>query len=199
MLGLCLSPHRCRRPNKESEMESSLNTVKGYYRFLLAFAFIFCFVTINNANANVKKSNANSPISDFAFYKEDVTSDEYIKYDAKDFNCLAENIYYESAHQPLLGKFGVAQVTLNRAKNGKGICGAVYEPSQFSWTAERPRKTKTPKGPEWEVCKDIARDVLEDGVRVQGFENAWHFHNLTVNPNWRKKVIAIIGFHKFYE
>lgn len=47
---------------------------------------------------------------------------------AKDVDCLAKNIYYESANEPEEGKVAVAMVTINRVRDGrfgKSICSVV--------------------------------------------------------------------------
>ena len=45
----------------------------------------------------------------------------------KQVTCLAENIYFEAAHEPLDGKKAVAFVTLNRVQSGyaDNICDVV--------------------------------------------------------------------------
>ena len=48
----------------------------------------------------------------------------------KQLECLARNIYWESANQPFEGKVGVAQVTMTRVEDGrfgKDVCGVVYQ------------------------------------------------------------------------
>ena len=41
-----------------------------------------------------------------------------ILYNRKDVACLAKNIYFEAGTESMLGKMAVAQVTINRVKNG---------------------------------------------------------------------------------
>lgn len=48
--------------------------------------------------------------------------------DPKELACLARNIFFEAANEPVEGKVAVGVVTLNRAEDGrfgKGICGVV--------------------------------------------------------------------------
>ena len=64
----------------------------------------------------------------------------------KQVECLAKNIYWESASESYEGKLAVAQVTMNRVNSGKfpsDICSVVYQKTvnresrtvcQFSWT-----------------------------------------------------------------
>ena len=63
----------------------------------------------------------------------------------REVQCLAKNIYFEARNQDEYGKFGVAQVTLNRVDSPRfpnSICKVVFQPSklpkkrhlcQFSW------------------------------------------------------------------
>lgn len=57
--------------------------------------------------------------------------------------CLAENIYFESGHEPVNGRVGVALVTMNRVQDPRypnNICSVVKERKaqvcQFSWYCE---------------------------------------------------------------
>ncbi len=56
--------------------------------------------------------------------------------------CLALNIYHEARGEPIDGQIAVAQVTLNRVDSKRypnSVCGVVYDDSQFSWTAGKPK------------------------------------------------------------
>jgi spore germination cell wall hydrolase CwlJ-like protein len=51
-----------------------------------------------------------------------------MKFDPKEFTCLAKNIFFESANEPEEGKVAVGLVTLNRVSSGKfkdTVCGVV--------------------------------------------------------------------------
>jgi spore germination cell wall hydrolase CwlJ-like protein len=116
--------------------------------------------------------------------------------------CLAKNIYHEARGESTLGKYAVAQVTINRVRNhqfSNTICGVVHEPYQFSWTLNRNVRWSRPSGPAWNESMEIARQVLEDGVVVKGMENALFFHATYVRPGWRNvRRLATIGAHVFY-
>jgi N-acetylmuramoyl-L-alanine amidase len=59
----------------------------------------------------------------------------------REFNCLVKNMYHEARGESKLGIALVGQVTLNRAISSKrDLCDVVYEPSQFSWTLEKPKE-----------------------------------------------------------
>ena len=62
------------------------------------------------------------------------------KYSSKELDCLARNIFFEAGTEDTMGKYAVAQVTLNRVSNGywgHNVCAVVYSPNQFSWTNDR--------------------------------------------------------------
>ena len=55
--------------------------------------------------------------------------------------CLAQNIYFEAGNQPFIGRFAVANVTLNRVNDlqfPNTICEVVYQSAAYkkSWTGE---------------------------------------------------------------
>jgi spore germination cell wall hydrolase CwlJ-like protein len=123
-----------------------------------------------------------------------------VEYTKADLNCLAKNIYNEARGQSYIGKVAVAQVTLNRLEKnkwGNTICSVVMSKGQFSWTAEKKRKYG---GEDWENSLQVARDVLDGGIRLLGMEKATYFHNNTVKPYWVNKVnyIVKIDDHTFY-
>lgn len=132
-----------------------------------------------------------------------VDTDEKIMHNRTDIFCMAKNIYHEAAHESKLGKYAVAQVTVNRMKDPrfeKGICEVVLEPYQFSWANNHRIRWTTPAGPRWEESKRIARDVLENGKRIHGLQNALFYHADYVSPRWAraKKKLVQIGAHIFY-
>lgn len=132
-----------------------------------------------------------------------VDTNEKVMHNRTDIFCMAKNIYHEAAHESKLGKYAVAQVTVNRMNDPrfeKGICEVVLEPYQFSW-ANNPRiRWTTPSGYRWEESKKIARDVLVEGKRVHGLDDALFYHADYVRPSWAraKKKLAQIGAHIFY-
>jgi spore germination cell wall hydrolase CwlJ-like protein len=126
-----------------------------------------------------------------------------IKYSKQDFDCLARNIYYEAGIEDRLGKVAVAQVTLNRVKTGywgKNICKVVYSPAQFSWTKVKRRAWMPNIGPSWEESKQVAAEVLDQGLRIRALKTSLFYHADYVSPNWRdnSKRVTKVGRHIFY-
>lgn len=56
----------------------------------------------------------------------------------RNLSCLARNVYHEARGEPVAGMVAVAQVVVNRARDGRDLCSVIYERAagrcQFSWT-----------------------------------------------------------------
>ena len=128
---------------------------------------------------------------------------------AKQLDCLTRNIYWESATEPFEGKVAVAQVTINRAESGEfpsDICRVVYQKNvvyekvlcQFSWYCETATMKKPMNGPIYTESMEVAKKVLLEGFRLPDLKKALYFHGDYVNPGWKKKPVAKIGRHIFY-
>ena len=134
---------------------------------------------------------------------EIVKTNERLRYKKIDVFCLAKNIYHEAGVEPVLGKYAVAQVTLNRMRNPKypsTVCDVVMDPYQFSWANDRKIRWTRPSGRLWQDSVRIAEAVVLQGHRVRGLENANYYHADYVAPRWRKPEakIAKVGAHIFY-
>lgn len=130
----------------------------------------------------------------------------------EEVQCLAENIYYESAKESFEGKLAVAQVTLNRANSGKfpsTICGVVKQKDringvivcQFSWFCNA-AYTKLVRNPyQWEESVIVAKKALTSAVAHDKLyeQKAMYYHANYVNPGWRLQKIGQIGNHIFYK
>jgi len=133
-----------------------------------------------------------------------VHTNERLKYTSADAQCLAKNIYHEAGVEPVEGKFAVAQVTLNRLKEGRwghSICSVVHSKAQFSWTLNKRKVREQPKGELWTESVAVARTVLDKGVRVPSLAQSTYYHADYVKPVWIKSVAKIqqIGQHIFYK
>jgi N-acetylmuramoyl-L-alanine amidase len=133
-----------------------------------------------------------------------VKTNDDVRYSKQDLFCMAKNIYHEAGSEPTLGKYAVAQVTINRMKSPQykdTVCSVVFEPYQFSWANYHGRRWTTPRGENWQEAKRIARDVLENGKRIHGLDDALFYHATYVRPSWSRKFdrVTRIGLHIFYE
>jgi spore germination cell wall hydrolase CwlJ-like protein len=133
-----------------------------------------------------------------------VKTEDDVRYNKQDLFCMAKNIYHEAGSEPTLGKYAVAQVTINRMKSPQykdTVCSVVFEPYQFSWANYHGRRWTTPRGENWQEAKRIARDVLANGKRIHGLDDALFYHATYVRPSWSRKFdrVTRIGLHIFYE
>lgn len=138
-----------------------------------------------------------------ANYLAVIPTSEKINHTKDDLFCLAKNIYHEAGNQSRLGKFAIAQVTINRMKHpqfNKTVCGVVFEPYQFSWANNRRLRWTTPSENQvWEESKEIAHKALDQGFRVKGMQDAIYYHATYASPNWRHvDRLVRIGAHIFY-
>lgn len=126
-----------------------------------------------------------------------------IKMNDQDLICLARNIYHEARFEPYIGKIAVAQVTFNRAMDGKWgdtICEVVYARKQFSWTLNKKLKYKELHGKRWNEVMHVAK-MFQYGVRVRDINsNVKWYHADYVSPKWRNDFTRVskLGRHIFY-
>jgi len=133
--------------------------------------------------------------------------------DEKEHECLAKNIYFESAYEPYEGKLAVATVTTNRVRSEyypDTYCDVVWQQgkrkdngkrvAQFSWTLDG--KPDNPRNMDaYAEALEIAEEVLRYGKRsaIIG-ETVYHYHAVYVKPKWSRymKKVSRIGNHIFY-
>ena len=133
-----------------------------------------------------------------------VKTKQQVAMSAKELDCLAKNIYHEAGVEDRAGKIAVAQVTVNRLKEGrwgKDICKVVYAKAQFSWTLDKSKRNQVPKGELWEQSRQVAME-FQRGVRVKGLEDSQFYHaDYIRDPNWAKAKVVVkqIGQHIFYK
>ena len=128
----------------------------------------------------------------------------------RQLDCLAKNIYFESASEPFEGKVAVAQVTMNRAASGKfpsDVCAVVYQKNvvyekvvcQFSWYCENGGKPIIRSKEMYNESYAVAKKVLLENFRLDVMKDALYYHAEYVNPRWGKQEIGKIGRHIFYK
>jgi spore germination cell wall hydrolase CwlJ-like protein len=132
----------------------------------------------------------------------------------KQIECLAENMYFEAAHESKEGKIAVAFVTMNRMNSGyfpNTICGVVKQKTQtvcqFSWYCEERPKAMSYGKVLTNTSNVLYNDIRELAVYVYAnydkindpSKGALFYHADYVNPNWRNmEKTAVIGRHIFY-
>jgi spore germination cell wall hydrolase CwlJ-like protein len=129
----------------------------------------------------------------------------------RELKCMTRNVYYEAGIEPIEGKIAVAQVTLNRAKDGRfgaGICGVVNQKNvvfnkvlcQFSWLCDGSESRRPVNKAVWQESEVAAKKVLLENFTLPSLESALYFHADYVNPQWKGlEQVAKIGHHIFYK
>lgn len=123
----------------------------------------------------------------------------------EEFACLAEALYFEARGEAIRGQFAVAEVILNRTRDGqypKTVCGVVRQGAgnscQFSYACDGKSDAISEKRAFERVAK-VARATL-DGAVPALTGGATHFHARHVQPSWANTYVqtAEIGSHVFY-
>lgn len=127
----------------------------------------------------------------------------------KQVDCLAQNIYWESAYEPDDGKLAVALVTMNRVQDArfpKDICGVVKQKTlwqgltvcQFSWFCTGVLKPRDNVA--YEQSLETALYVYANYESLRDItEGAIYYHADYINPKWKLKKTTKIGRHIFYK
>lgn len=132
----------------------------------------------------------------------------------KEVECLADNIYFESAYEPKDGKIAVGMVTMNRVKHGfdDSVCGVVKQKTnytcQFSWWCDAKAKATSLYKEKYlsEKQKEVYNESQDVALYVyMNYENmadktkgALYYHADYVNPQWKLRRTVTIGRHIFY-
>lgn len=146
--------------------------------------------------------------------------DDMPKADA--IECLAKNIYFESANESLAGKIAVGMVVLNRVNDSRfpsEICDVVFQGQfgttqnvtkhpvrngkcQFSWACDgKPDIARDHKKmDESRRVAELVYQMHKDGYDIT--DGATHYHASYVSPNWRNdkrmKRMTKVDTHIFY-
>ena len=125
------------------------------------------------------------------------------------YNCFYAVVLHEAEAEPLKGKQAVAHVVINRLR-AKGypssVCGVVTQSKQFSNISKTLRNPPSSlyNASKPSVNTQVARVAYEALQKVlvgsKTNMNALFYHADYVRPAWskHKKLVAIIGKHKFY-
>ncbi|MFN3172006.1 MAG: cell wall hydrolase [Hyphomicrobiales bacterium] len=127
----------------------------------------------------------------------------------RQFQCLAEGVYFEARGEPRRGQVAVAQVIMNRVNHDEfpdTICGVVYQNQhwrnrcQFSFACDGVPERITERAA-WELAEDVSRQVLENRDLIETIEESTHYHATYVRPRWAPRMIRLdrVGLHVFYK
>jgi spore germination cell wall hydrolase CwlJ-like protein len=175
-------------------------------KFLKTISLVLMLCTCTNFTVNAKTLEEEKKITKLhTKAKTELAKHKAMK---QQIDCLARNIYYESASEPYEGKLAVAQVTMNRVKSSRfpgSVCSVVYQKSvirdkmvcQFSWTCVDVRAIKI-NSPRWEESRKVAKKFLIENYTYDKVRQAYYFHGDYIEPGWQLRRIAHIGRHIFY-
>lgn len=178
-------------------MEKSIRFI-CYLLGLIAVAMVVQTL-VNKKFENLKEKNG--------YYSQDVVT---IKTREQQLDCLAMNIYREAGHENFEGKVAVAQVTMNRVKDGrfgKDVCGVIFQKNivmdkvvcQFSWHCDSAVKSRPVNQVAYKESYEVAKKVLLEGFQLSVLKEALYYHANYVNPRWPLEKIGSIGNHIFYK
>lgn len=163
----------------------------------IIFIMFFSITFIGQVSANeiVDFQNTNT-----------IKYNELTAHDKKQVDCLAKNIYFESAKEGLAGWMAVGFVTMNRVFSGnypETVCGVVYQKIrstyQFSWVKFNDSvKIKMPSL--YNEILEVATELYQSyGTSLDITGGALFFHSTSVNPRWTGIIrTKKIGNHIFY-
>jgi len=122
--------------------------------------------------------------------------------------CLAKNIYFEAAHEPVEGWKAVAFVTVNRVQSGYGddICSVVKQKTngtcQFSWYCERYTENDLTIHDKrlYNEILELATNLVVNYDKMKDVtDGSTYYHASYVQPGWtRMEKVKQIGNHIFY-
>ncbi len=129
-------------------------------------------------------------------------------FSAREQQCLASGIYFESRGESVKGQAAVAQVILNRVRNPAypdTICGVVYQNEdwrnrcQFSFACDN-IKDRVNSQHHWKVAREVALAVTAGKIWLKEVGSSTHYHAIYVRPAWARtmKKVGRIGLHVFY-
>ncbi len=124
----------------------------------------------------------------------------------KELVCLAQTVWFEARGSSFADKLAVAQVVVNRVasrEHGDTVCSVVWEPAQFSWTADGLPDQVELEGPiDENAWTDSALAALTawSAALPDLTRGATHYHADYVSPHWAQQLHARgrFGRHLYY-
>ncbi len=178
-------------------MFNKFKTISSYILFAIcvnAIGYQFLF-------SDMDSSMSSETVTHLALPELPDTQETYI--DADEVRCMAENIYHEARGQSIEGQYAVAFVTMNRVKHvdfPNTVCDVVYEPWQFSWTAQNMtvNLNNSIEAMAWQQSTQIAVDVIS-GKAYNNLYGVTHYHSTSVKPDWGYQMVMQIDDHLFFK
>ncbi len=125
----------------------------------------------------------------------------------KEWQCLAEALYFEARGETVKGQFAVAEVIMNRVDSPNypdSVCGVVHQGTgrkyacQFTYTCDGHKEVINEPAAYDRVAK-VAKLMVNGAPRILT-QGATHYHTTAVSPRWARKFprTARYGVHLFY-
>nr|WP_245897780.1 cell wall hydrolase [Pseudoprimorskyibacter insulae] len=125
----------------------------------------------------------------------------------REWECLAEALYFEARGETVKGQFAVAEVIMNRVDSQRfpnSVCGVVNQGTgrkfacQFTYTCDGRAEVINEPGAFDQVGK-VAMVMLSGAPRPLT-KGATYYHTTAVKPSWSSRFAktATIGVHQFY-
>lgn len=127
----------------------------------------------------------------------------------KEWQCMAEALYFEARGESVKGQFAVAEVIQNRAEHSafpESVCGVINQGTasgrkyqcQFTYNCDG-LSDKIREHGAYERVGKVA-DLLLSGAPAELTDGATHYHTKAVSPRWARvfERTATIGVHHFY-
>jgi len=127
---------------------------------------------------------------------------QHVQAEKAETTCLTQALYYEARGEGERGQEAVAEVVLDRARNGahrRSICSVVREPGQFSFVTDGSMLHRI-DWEAWQSSEDLARRILHGEVVTRYTKQALYYHTVSVRPDWADSMVRTvqIGNHVFY-
>tara|TARA_B110000977_G_scaffold200328_1_gene290399 strand:+ start:6265 stop:6879 length:615 start_codon:yes stop_codon:yes gene_type:complete len=170
-------------------------------KLLLPLAIIFITLAVSVSTNKAYSNDVVKTLKNIKFSQLTVTAQDEVK-------CLADNIYWESAYEPVDGRVGVALVTLNRVQDSRfpeRICSVVKQKRkstcQFSWFCEDKYKGGIKDTKAYDEAMKVALYVYVNYEKLKDItKGALFYHADYVNPKWKGlEKTVVIGTHIFYK
>lgn len=124
----------------------------------------------------------------------------------RELACLAQTVWFEARGSNFADKLAVAQVVVNRVasdEHGDTVCDVVWEPAQFSWTADGLPDRVELEGPvDVNAWTDSALAALTaySAALPDLTAGATFYHADYVSPSWSDRLHARgrFGAHLYY-
>lgn len=115
---------------------------------------------------------------------------------------LAKAVVYEARSEPLIGRYAVAYVVVNRVQHKqfpKSVGKVLTQGKQFSYQKDWHKQSR-PRQADWDEAYAVAFDVLNKKVD-DPTSGALFYHSHRVAPKWKNSVsyTMTIGNHIFYK